>query len=425
LTLKLVFSTSLILCCCFPVWLSAQSLFVKEIRWEGNEQSSIHYLSRFVKTKVGTPANGQQIERDVQQLRNLPILANANAQLDTLSDDSIRLTFQVEEALTIFPHLSLGYIQGNQWWQAGVTELNLFGHGVQATAQYRNYDRRHGGQLYLRIPYLLGTRWGTSLNLLRWASTEPLYFPEGAVTYDYTNHSVEVLVSKEHQIGHRTEAGVNYFVEDYRQLPMQELANPPGPLEARKDKMLYKLAHFYNRLNYDFYKVEGIYARLFLERVYNFDDQTFFDLGFVEASWFRRISTEGNFGIRGVFGLSTNNNSPFAPFVVDSRLNLRGAGNRIDRGTGKLVFNFEYRHAFIDRPLWASQFVLFCDAGTWRQPGGQWSDFTNDENVRTFAGAGLRLIYKKAFNAMLRLDYGIDLQNPGMGGPVLGIGQFF
>jgi outer membrane protein assembly factor BamA len=367
----------------------------------------------------------QQIQRDVQELKNLYILSDAVARLDTLDDQKVALTFQVEEALTLFPHVSLGSIEGNQWWQIGFNELNLLGYGVQASGQYRNYDRRHGGQLYLGVPYLFGSTWGASVNLLRWASVEPLYFSEGPVTYDYTNHSIEVLARKEHQIRHRTEGGVNYFVESYEQLPMQELADPPGPQEARVDKLLFKLAHYYNRLDYDFFYVEGVFARLFLERVYNIEDQSIFDLGFVEASYFKRIAEEGNLGIRGVFGLSTNIDSPFAPFVVDSRLNLRGAGNRIDRGTGKLVFNLEYRHTIIDRPLWSSQFVFFCDAGTWRQPGGPWADFWQDENVRTFAGAGLRLIYKKAFNAMLRLDYGIDLQDASMGGPVLGIGQFF
>ena len=42
-----------------------------------------------------------------------------------------------------------------------------------------------------------------------------------------------------------------------------------------------------------------------------------------------------------------------------------------------------------------------------------------------FIGGGLRFIYKNAHNAIIRLDYGIDLYNFNERGFVVGLGQYF
>ena len=52
-------------------------------------------------------------------------------------------------------------------------------------------------------------------------------------------------------------------------------------------------------------------------------------------------------------------------------------------------------------------------------------DFVNRDNFRHFVGLGVRLIYKRAFDAILRLDYGIDIYNSGQRGFVFGFGQYF
>ena len=124
-------------------------------------------------------------------------------------------------------------------------------------------------------------------------------------------------------------------------------------------------------------------------------------------------------------GLSTNRQTPFAPFVVSSHVNIRGVGNRINRGTGSLVLNVEYRHTIFDKGNFAGQLVGFSDAGTWRSAGGPLSDFVDPDLFRHFVGGGVRVIYKKAHNAMLRADYGLDIFNAGSRGLVLGLGQYF
>jgi hypothetical protein len=136
-----------------------------------------------------------------------------------------------------------------------------------------------------------------------------------------------------------------------------------------------------------------------------------------------------NLAFRVRLGISTNNDSPFAPFVADSHVNLRGVGNRIDRGTAQVVINAEYRRTIFFKEQtsrkWAVQVVGFVDMGSWRDPGGEITDLFNPDQFREFVGGGIRIINNKIFGAVLRIDYGVDVFDPNQRGIVLGLGQYF
>ena len=68
---------------------------------------------------------------------------------------------------------------------------------------------------------------------------------------------------------------------------------------------------------------------------------------------------------------------------------------------------------------------MFTDFGTWRTPGGELSDFTKKKNIKVFSGVGVRIINKKIFNAIFRIDYGFELTDGKGKGLVFGIGQYF
>ena len=124
-------------------------------------------------------------------------------------------------------------------------------------------------------------------------------------------------------------------------------------------------------------------------------------------------------------GLSSNDNTPFAPFSVDNNVNIRGVGNTIDRGTGVVVYNTEYRYTILDKNWFVLQGNAFVDAGSWRQPGGEFSDFVKSENIKIYPGLGLRFMHKKIFNAIFRIDYGYGITTNATRGFVFGIGQYF
>lgn len=403
--------------------LNAQ-LTVGGIEFDGLKKTKENYLKRFLKNRVGEDFSKKLLEEELQQLKNLSAISNADFQLDT-SGNEVKIDFQIEEALTVFPIINFGGVEGNVWFQLGFTDLNWLGKGMQLTAFYQNNDRRNNFSVYYRVPYLNGSKWGASFSFLKWASREPLYFDEGEVLYDYDNLSFGLTTIYELGFNHNIEFGGSYFIENYEKNEDQSIENPPGPEDLRQPKALIKLLHKFNRINYHYFYLFGFENSVNIQTVHSFNDDTWFQIILNDTRFFRRIGEKGNFGARLRLGLSTNNDTPFAPFVLDSHVNIRGAGNRIDRGTGVLVLNLEYRHTIFDRKLFAGQIVGFSDTGTWRNPGGSLTDLWQGENVRPFVGGGIRLIYKKAFDAVLRLDYGVDVRNTTERGFVLGFGQYF
>ena len=150
-----------------------------------------------------------------------------------------------------------------------------------------------------------------------------------------------------------------------------------------------------------------------------------FFIGWNDLLYFKRISNKGNWANRLRLGVATNSESPFAPFALDNNLNVRGVGNLIDRGTAVMLLNTEYRHTIYEKGWFALQGNAFVDSGTWRTPGGDFGDFVDSENIKIYPGIGLRLIHKKIYNAIFRIDYGVGLGENSSKGIVFGIGQYF
>ncbi|MEM9824856.1 MAG: outer membrane protein assembly factor, partial [Bacteroidota bacterium] len=333
--------------------------------------------------------------------------------------------FTIDESITFAPLVNFGGVRGNIWYQFGFTDINWLGRGMQLTTFYQNIDRRHNFSIYYRLPYWRGSRWGTAVSILRFASTEPLFFDEGTVYYDYENLSFGGTGIYELSRHHFIELGGTYFVERYRKTEDQDLEVTPGPDQLTQPKFLFKFIHQIRRINYDYYFLDGFAWMTNIQTVYNFEENDWFHILLSDLTYFRRLSFNGNLAFRLRVGISTNTSTPFAPFVLDSHVNIRGSGNRIDRGTATLILNTEYRQRFFDYRNFAGQVVVFSDLGTWRNPGGSFEDLVTEENLRHFVGLGFRIIYKKAFNAIFRLDYGVDIRNTSERGLVLGIGQYF
>ena len=110
---------------------------------------------------------------------------------------------------------------------------------------------------------------------------------------------------------------------------------------------------------------------------------------------------------------------------MDNNLNIRGVGNVIDRGTAALVLNTEYRHTLFEKDWFVLQGNVFVDGGTWRNPGGDFGDFSDSENLRIYPGLGFRFIHKRIFNTVFRIDYGYGVTRDATNGFVFGIGQYF
>ena len=397
---------------------------IESINFEGLEKTSENYIRQFLTSKEGHAFSNTELQNDVQQLWNIGIHQNVTTKIDSLPDQKIKITFQLVEKKTLLPILNFGGIKSNIWFQIGAVDFNFRGKGHQFLAYYQNTDLRHGGQIYYRIPYL-NQNWGIAFDLLQWRSEEPLFFSEGTVYYNYDNLNLGITGIRNFGFRKRVELTSSLFQEKYFKNDNQTLIDPPGPSELSVFKLSSKVEYIENLLNYNDFYISGWSWRSIWQTVFNFEDSSFFNSLIFQIRKFSYFGKKGNLAARFRFGISTNNDSPFAPFVVDSRVNLRGSGNRIERGTGQLILNLEYRHTVLNFDNWAMQANLFSDLGNWRSPGGKINQFFDTQELRHFVGGGFRIIYKRIYNAIVRVDYGVDIYNSSQRGFVLGIGQYF
>ena len=366
-----------------------------------------------------------QLARLRQDLVNLPAFSQARWQLDTVGEETI-VRWQLKESRTVFPLVNFGGIRGNSYYQLGFNDIHFRGRGQQLTAFYQSNDGEHNYYLGLRNTALRGSRWGYALESRRYAAVEPLYFPSAAVNYRYSNLSFGIDGSYTFKPGQAITLGVSTFNERYRKLADPEL-NTPGPERVNQQKLLFKFSHTLDRRDHFGERTAGSHHQTIAQAVSTFGETGGFLIAWHDVRLYRLLGQRGNLAARLRTGISSNDNSPFAPFVLDSQFNIRGSGNRIDRGTAQVVLNLEYRHSVWrdKKERFAAQLVGFSDFGTWRSPGGEINDLLDSESLRHFVGGGIRLISLKAHNAVIRLDYGVDVRNTRERGLVAGFGQYF
>ncbi len=394
------------------------------VAFKGLKRTQESYLLQFIHSNLSNSPKDSLLQADVQRLKNIAGIGNAFYRKDT-TDRGVQIFFEIEEVKTLLPIFNFGGIEGNVWFQVGFSDINWQGKGQFLSAAYQNNDRRHSGNVYYKIPRINGTNWGFTASLNKWSSREPLFFPEGTVNYDYDNDGIGLSVIRHFNLNQNLEVGGTYFIENYTKSEFQFLENTPGPLGLRQPKWLTKILYTENYLNYHSFYLSGLTWQALLQEVYNTLDKTWFHSFQLQAKYYARFGEKGNLAARLRLGIATNNNTPFAPFVADSHTNIRGIGNRIDRGTAQAVLNAEYRHRVYENKKWGAQIVAFSDTGTWRNPGGQLKDLLDKEQFRQFVGGGFRIIYKKIYGAVLRVDYGIDIFNKDQRGAVIGFGQYF
>lgn len=398
--------------------LSAQQL-ITNVEFTGLTKTKETFLRQYLVSKAGQAYDSLQLLNDRQRLLNLGILAEVETAVTSDSSNHITIFFSCREMINTLPVFALGKTDDTFWFKAGIQSLNLTGRGDKLFAYYQYYDR-HSFYLNYATDRIGDSRWGTTASLIKWATVEPLNSESGIVNYNYTNYTLYASVVRFLTFRETLDFGGGIFNERFEAQQIQ-----PSELDeiVQGSKLLSKLIFKSNHLNYRTFYVNGIYNQLNIEFIHSLDEARNFLTVFNDFRFFKQVGKRFNWANRLRTGIATNDDNPFAPFVLDSYLNIRGVGNRVDRGTGSVVINTELRYTLFDRKILAAQGVGFFDFGSWRQPGGSFSDFTKSENMRAFSGLGFRLIYKRAFDTMLRIDYGYDYnKNAGL---VIGIGQYF
>ncbi len=408
----------------YYVLVMGQQATVTKIEVKGTKHTKISFVKKLMKLKEGMPLDSLQMEQDITRLKRLPSISHAYYQVFPLKEEEYEVHYTLEENFTLIPFANLFSSSNDDFaFRVGLQEFNFLGRNITLGGFYQ-LDVFNSYGFSLRAPYLFSNKLGLAFNYNNFTTQEPVFFEEDTAEYRYSNTGFEILGLYELNFKNRIELGFSLFNEDYNYL--EGATRPDVPLILNVDKHLFKLIYNYDNVDYFYHYLDGFRSNLNFQYVGSSDIALpEFLIGFNDFSYYKRIGSHGNWANRLRLGLASNVNSPFAPFTVDNNLNIRGVGNTIDRGTGAIVFNMEYRHTLVDKDWFVLQSNFFVDGGSWRNPGGNFGDFLDSENLRIYPGVGLRFIHKRIFNAVFRIDYGYGITKDSANGIVFGIGQYF
>ena len=416
---------ALILFCLFLNVLSfAQDKMVLNIKVQGNKKLKSAFVMKISKVKVGAVLDSTLLEEDIKLLKRLPSISHAYYQVFYSHDNLYNVFYNIEENFTIIPSVSVYTTNDDEFaYRAGLYEYNFLGQNITFGGFYQK-DIFSSYGINFRAPFLFSRQFGLALNHQDLNTLEPVFFDNTSSNYRYKNKSYEILGLYQPDFKNRFELGVNYFLEEYNYV--EGATSPSVPQELSVKKVLYKGIYQYNNINYYYQYLSGFSSTLNLQYVTSTsDDLPEFLIGWNDFNFYAGVGDKGNWASRLRLGVSSNDDSPFAPFSVDNNLNIRGVGNIIDRGTAAIILNTEYRYTLYEKGWFALQGNAFIDAGSWRNPGGDFGDFGQSQNIRVYPGGGLRFIHKSIFNAIFRIDYGVGVTNGDTKGLVFGIGQYF
>lgn len=408
----------------FSTVVFAQDNIVTDLKIQGNKKLNTSFLINISSIKAGVLLDSTVIEQDIIRLKRLPSVSHAYFQVFKSNDNEYNVFYNVVENFTLIPSLNFYTTNDDEFaYRLGLYEYNLLGRNIGFGAFYQN-DIYDSYAINFRAPYLFSNTFGLAVNYQDLNTQEPVFFDNTTADYKYNNESFEVIGLCEINFKNRVELGFNYFMEDYAY--KSGATSPNVPQELSVKKWLLKGVYEFNNLDYFYQYVSGFRTQFNFQYVTSTSDMLpDFFIGWNDFYFFKRFGTRGNWANRVRIGLSKNDKTPFAPFSVDNNLNIRGVGNAIDRGTGAIVYNTEYRQTVYEKNWFVIQGNVFIDSGTWRNPGGSLKDFTNSQNIKVYAGLGLRFIHKKIYNAIFRIDYGNGLTRNSTKGLVFGIGQYF
>lgn len=420
----------IILCFLLVTSFSFSQQTVDQLEFSGLKRTKERFLRRLVKVKPDSPYDSLKIRTDVERLKRLPGIANASYSIEEKAGKNI-LRYEIVENFTIIPGLRIATANNGDFaYRLSVFEFNFLGNNQLLGAFYaRNVFNSYG--FFYEHPFLFSDKLGVGFSFQDQTTQEPVFFTEGTKDYRFNSQSAEANLIFSFDFHNEAEIGASFVKESYDFIG--EVPLPDAPLSLSADKLVYRAFYRHINVDIDYQYIDGVNNE-FTAQYFTFLDgegeaETFLgDFLSIRNDfiYYKKVRERGNWASRLRLAASIGNeDSPFAPFTLDNQLNIRGVGNTVDRGTAAIVLNTEYRHTFYERGWFAFQGNAFIDAGSWRNPGEDFSELFSGSNVRVFPGFGVRFIHKRIFNAVFRLDYGIGVSEDGSNGIVFGIGQYF
>ncbi len=403
----------------------AQSIAIESIEFDGLKRTRESFLRRILKTQPNTTTDSTKIALDVERLNRLPGIAKATVVQNKDEFGNTSLTYVIDENFTIIPGLRVSTAaNGDFAFRVSLFEFNAFGANHLIGGYYQNEVFSSYGA-FIESRYLFNNKLGLGVNYQNNNTFEPIYFDnQNETNYQYNNQLFEGYLMYEHNFRNRGELGFSIAGDDYS---FEDGRNGAGiPQELTADRLNFRAQYEYINLAIDYQYVSGWRNQTDVQVLTGGNE--FLADNFVlqnDLEYLKKIGSKGNWASRLRLGYATNNNSSFAPFIVDNQVNIRGGGNVVARGTATATINTEYRHTLYERGWFVLQSNTFVDVNTQRQVGEDVGSAFESDSIRVSPGLGVRFIHKRIFNAVFRLDYGVGIGENASNGLVFGIGQYF
>lgn len=407
----------------FPSILFGQT--IESISFEGLTRTKEDYIQKLTRTRVGMPYDSMAIENDKFLLLSLNLFFEVDTKIDTLENNNVSVKYKIREAKYVYPIFSIGGFKSQLKLELGVNDINFLGRAQSFGGLYRYYDR-HSFSIFHSQKRHSNRITGHESSISKYSTIEPLYFKDTTSIFNFDNYSASgnVLLWVNQFINFSV--GGAYFYEDYNQ--RDDAVSVYGKKQFNFRKHQLKVGFNWDKMAWLYERLYGFQLSTFGEWIHTYgqNNQSPAWLRFsANFKHFLPLGKNGNLASQVRVGLSSNNNSPFSPFVLDGFLNVRGIGNRVERGTGELIANLEYRHTFWRHRIFTIQGNVFADYGVLRAPGGQISTIFQNSNTNLFLGTGLRFHLNVLYKTNFRVDFSFNPSNPKVNGFTFGFGQFF
>lgn len=402
---------------------------VNSISFSGLTITNEDYLRDIISCKEKAMFDEKVFQDDIFLLRNLNLFFEVEGTVATNDSISYNLAFHIREANYLYPIVSVSGFKDQLKLQLGANHINFLGRAQSFGVLYQFYDR-HSISVFHTAKRHSNQKTGHELAISKYSTIEPLYFSDAVSgdtvsSFNFDNYSVSA--GGHYWLGRYTNVGFGaaYMYEDYFQRDNAfDLYNGTKRFNFHKHQLRTHLET--NRVENLFERQNGWKARVYGEWIHTYSAgaPSFLKLS-LSGSYYQLVGKRGNWASSVRFGTSTNAESPFSPFVLDGFLNVRGIGNRVERGTAEIIVNTEYRQTLWMHKIVTLQSAAFADYGALRTAGKSFSTFFDGDQPNLFLGTGLRFNLNVLYKTCIRVDYSINPFDPSVRGFTFGFGQFF
>lgn len=145
---------------------------VSSVRIEGLGRTDPLVVLRELPWRPGEELSPERWALGWSRLWNLGLFSRVEARLEGDGEERVAV-FVVEERITVVPLIDFSTAGSMGWLRLGLSDINLFGHFLEAGALYERFGAFNGGQLWVRDPRLFGTRLDGRILLERLARPRP------------------------------------------------------------------------------------------------------------------------------------------------------------------------------------------------------------------------------------------------------------